>query len=82
MPFVMTVTGAVLKGVERIDPPASARAYDAIICSTMLLCLVVYLYVLGSSLGYRIPFAILPVVTVIWSVFVVGSALKHEGSSP
>jgi hypothetical protein len=79
MPIVMTATGAVLKGVARTDPPKNARAYDAVICSTMLLFLVVYLFTLGSSLGHRIPFSVLPVATVIWTAFVVGCTLAHEG---
>lgn len=81
MPIVMVVFGAVLKGVAQIDPPKNARAHDAVICSTMMLFLVVHVFTLGSSLGYRIPFAALPVATAIWIVFVVGYTLKHEGVS-
>lgn len=81
MPIVMAATGALLKAVAEIDPPKSPRAYDAVVCSTMLLFLVVHLYTLGSSLSYRIPFVVLPVATGVWTVFVVGSTLKHEGVS-
>jgi uncharacterized membrane protein len=81
MPIVMTVTGVVLKVVVRIDPPRSTRAHDAVVCSTMLLLLVVHLFTLGSGLGYHVPFAVLPVATAVWTVFVVGYTLKHEGLS-
>lgn len=81
MPTVMVATGAVLKGAARIDPPKNVHAHDAVVCSTMLLFLVVHLFTLGSSLGYRIPFAVLPVATAVWTLFVVGYTLKHEGVS-
>lgn len=82
MPIVMAVTGLVLKVAARIDPPMSARAYDVVICSTLLLLLAVHLFTLGSSLGYPIPFAVLPVTTAVWTVFVVGYTLRHERASP
>lgn len=79
MPIVMTATAIVLKGVARIDPPESMRTYDAIVCSTMCLFFIVHLFTLGSSVGYSLPFGILPVTTTIWTVFVVYLAVKLEG---
>jgi hypothetical protein len=79
MPAVMVATGGFLKAVARIDPPASERAYDAIVCSTLLLFLIVHLFTLGWALGYRLPFVVIPAVVVVWTVFVVGSALASEG---
>jgi uncharacterized membrane protein len=81
MPIVMTGTVFVLKAVAWIDPPKSERAYGVIICSTLLLFLVVHLFTLGSSLGYPIPFAVLPVATAVWTVFVVGYTMRHEDVS-
>lgn len=79
MPAVMVATGGFLKAVARIDAPASERAYDAIVCSTLLLFLIVHLFILGWALGYRLPFVVIPAVVVVWTVFVVGSALASEG---
>ena len=79
MPIVMTATAIVLKGVARIDPPEDTRKYDTIICSTMCLFFVGHLFTLGSSIGYSLPFGILPVTTTIWTVFVVYLAVKLEG---
>lgn len=79
MPAVMVVTGGFLKVVMRIDPPTNKRAYDAIVCSTLLLLLVIHLFTLGWALGYRIPFVVVPAVVAVWTVFVVGSALASEG---
>jgi hypothetical protein len=46
----------------------------------MLLLAVVQGFTLGWSLGYRIPFAVVPAVVVLWSVLVVGYSLRAEGS--
>jgi uncharacterized membrane protein len=80
MPLVMVLTLAVLRGAARIDPPEDPRAFDVVVRSTMLLLAVVQGFTLGWSLRYRIPFAVVPAVVVLWSVLVVGYSLRAEGS--
>lgn len=79
MPVVMIATVLVLKGAARIDPPTERRSFDVIVCSTVCLLAVVHAFALAWNLGYRIPFAVLPIVVAVWSVFVVGYALIADG---
>jgi hypothetical protein len=79
MPVVMVATVLFLRGVARVDPPTDRRSFDVIVCSTVFLLAVVQSFALAWNLGYRIPFAVLPLVVAVWSVFVVGYALITDG---
>lgn len=79
MPVLMLLTLLVMKGVACIDPPNDSGAFAIIVCSTMLLLATVQAFVLAWNLGHPVPFVLLPLVTGVWTVFVVGYSLRHEG---
>jgi len=78
MSVVMLVTMVVMKSAARIDPPNDPRAFDVVVCSTMVLFAGVRSFALGWNLGYRVPFGIVLAGVAVWTVFVVGYTLVHE----
>jgi hypothetical protein len=78
LPAGMALTLLVLWGAARLDPPNSPRAYGAVVWSTMVLLGAVQAYVLAWNVGYRLPFALVPVGVAVWAVLVVGTMVRHE----
>jgi hypothetical protein len=44
----------------------------------MVLLGAVQAYVLAWNVGYRLPFALVPVGVAVWAVLVVGTVVRHE----
>jgi hypothetical protein len=74
----MVLTLLVLWGAARLDPPASRRAYGAVVWSTMVLLGAVQAYVLAWNLGYRLPVALVGVGVAVWATLVVATTVRYE----
>jgi uncharacterized membrane protein len=78
VPVVMLLTHFVIRGAARIDPPEDPRTMTGITVATMLLLAAVQGLVLAWNLGHAVPFDLVLVGILVWSVLVVGYAIVRE----
>jgi uncharacterized membrane protein len=80
-PVAMLVTMGIVRGALRFDPPDDERVPAVTTVATMLLLAAVQALVLAYNLGHEVPFDLFLVGVGVWTVAVVGYALRVEGLS-
>ncbi|AEM58313.1 hypothetical protein HISP_13870 [Haloarcula hispanica N601] len=78
MPALMLATLIVLKLAFRYDPPDVPRVAATITVATMAFMSGIHGLVLAWNLGYSVPFDIVLVGSLVWTVVMVAYALKAE----
>lgn len=78
VPVVMLFTLAVIRAAFRADPPDDPRLEPVVTGSSMVLLSAAQLLVLAWNLGYSIPFDLVLVGIMLWSIGLVGYGIVRE----
>jgi len=78
VPVVMLFTLAVIRAAFRADPPDDSQIEPVVTVSSIALLSAVQLLVLAWNLGYSVPFDLVLVAVVLWSIGLVGYVTVRE----